>query len=143
VKVFWFLLISHLLGDMLFISYRLAVLKRSSAFSAQSLGVGCHCLIHAVLAGVLLGLNQLPWLRGALMVFAFHFVIDLARSSVEKKRFGHGRIYVRRSEFLAWILGKSENRAKMNFRNLKPWIFINLLDQGAHLGSLLVIAGVL
>jgi hypothetical protein len=143
VRVFWLLLISHLLGDILFTSYRLAVLKRSSAFPAQLLGVGCHCLVHAVLAGVLLSLNHLSWLRGALMVFVFHFMIDLARSSVEKKMFGQGRIYVRRSEFVAWIRGKSENRAKMNFRNLKPWLLINLLDQGAHLGSLLVIAGIL
>jgi hypothetical protein len=70
-------------------------------------------------------------------------MIDLVRSSVEKRRFGHGRIYVRRSEFVAWIRGRSPDRVKMNLRNLGPWFLINILDQSAHLGSLVLIAKVL
>ena len=143
MSVFFLLVLSHVLGDVLFTSYRLAVLKRSAAVLSQVLGVGCHSLVHASLAGMLLGVGGFPWFHGAIMVFVFHFMIDLVRSGVEKRRFGHGRIYVRRSEFVAWICGKSSDKAKMNLRSLGPWFLINILDQGAHLGSLALIAGVL
>jgi FtsH-binding integral membrane protein len=143
VSVFFLLALSHVLGDVVFTSYRLAVLKRSSALLGQLLGVGCHGLVHAALAGILLRAGGFCWLHGAIMVFVFHFMIDLVRSSVEKRRFGHGRIYVRRSEFVAWIRGKSSDRAKMNLRNLGPWFVINILDQSAHLGSLVLIASLL
>jgi hypothetical protein len=143
VSVFFLLVLSHVLGDVVFTSYRLAVLKRSSAILGQLLGVGCHGLVHAALAGMLLRAGGFSWLRGAILVFVFHFIIDLVRSGVEKRRFGHGRIYVRRSEFVDWICGKSSDRAKMNLRNLGPWFLINILDQSAHVGSLALIAGVL
>ena len=140
LKVFGLLLIAHFCGDILFASYRLAVLKRSSALPTQMLGVAGHCGVHALLAGILLFLARLPWIKTAVMVFTFHFVIDFVRSSVEKAIFGPGNIYVRRSEFVAWISGRSKNRSKMNIRNLRPWFLINLLDQGAHIASLLIIA---
>ncbi|MCJ7593838.1 MAG: DUF3307 domain-containing protein, partial [Desulfobacterales bacterium] len=129
-----------LLGDVLFNSYRLALLKRSSAFLTQAIGVGCHSGVHFFFAAILLFLGDRPWIRGALTVFVCHFFIDLLRSSVERKKYGQGRIHVKRSEFVAWVLGKSENSAKMNFRDLRPWFLINIFDQGAHLACLLAIA---
>ena len=143
MSAFFLLLLSHVLGDVLFTSYRLAVLKRSSSALGQLLGVGCHSLVHAALAGMLLGVGGFTWLNGAIMVFVFHFIIDFVRSGVEKRRFGHGRIYVRRSEFASWICGKSSDKAKMNLRSLGPWFIINILDQSAHLVSLTLIASVL
>jgi len=141
LKVFGLLLMAHVCGDILFASYRLAVLKRSSALSAQMFGVAGHCCVHALLASILLFLARMAWTKTALMVFAFHFVIDFVRSSVERQIYGPGNIYVRRSEFVAWISGRTEDRSKMNMRNLRLWFLINLLDQGAHLASLLIIAG--
>ena len=58
----------------------------------------------------------------------------------ERKKYGQGRIHVKRSEFVAWVLGKSENSAKMRFSNLRPWFFINMADQGAHVVGLLGVA---
>jgi hypothetical protein len=140
LRVFGLLLIAHFCGDIIFASYRLAVLKRSSALPDQILGLAGHCCIHAFLAGIFLILAGFPWIEGAVLVFVFHFLIDFVRSSVDRERFGSGNVYVKRSEFVAWISGRSENRSKMNLRNLGPWFMINLLDQGAHMASLLIIA---
>jgi hypothetical protein len=139
-KPFALLLTAHLLGDVFFTSYRLSLLKRSSTGVTQVLGIALHCCVHALFAGILLILADRLWLRGAVLVFVFHFLIDLIRSSVEKRKFGPNRIHVKRSEFMAWISGKSDNPAKMNMRNLRPWFLINILDQGAHVVSLLAIA---
>ncbi|MFH1123226.1 MAG: DUF3307 domain-containing protein, partial [Pseudomonadota bacterium] len=139
-KSFILLLTAHLLGDVLFNSYRLALLKRSSGFLLQAIGVACHSGVHVFFAAILLFLGDRPWIRGGLLVFALHFLIDLIRSSVEKGRFGHGRIHVKRSEFFAWVLGKGENSAKMRFSNLRPWFLINMADQGAHVVGLLGVA---
>gem|GEM_PF-1552099 len=139
-STFILLLTAHFLGDVLFNSYRLALLKRSSAFLLQAIGVACHSGIHVFFAGTLLFLGNRLWIRGALLVFVLHFAIDLIRSNVEKGRFGHGRIHVRRSEFFAWVLGKAENSAKMRCSNLRPWFLINMADQGAHVAGLLGVA---
>ena len=143
LKVFGLLLIAHFCGDILLASYRLAVLKRSSALQTQIVGVAGHCGVHALLAGILLFLSRLPWVNAAALVFVFHFVIDFVRSSVERRIYGPGNIYVRRSEFMAWIFGRSEDRSKMNIRNLGTWFLINLLDQSAHAASLLTIAALI
>jgi len=79
-------------------------------------------------------------LKGALLIFAVHFIIDVIRCRVEIKLFGPNLIYVKRSEFMDWIKGKSKNPEKMNMRNLWPWLMINIFDQGLHLGGLYVIA---
>ena len=112
----------------------------SSTFLNQVVGVGSHCGIHAFFAGTLLFLGNRLWIRGVLLVFVLHFFIDWIRSSVERSRFGYGRIHVKRSEFFAWVLGKGENSAKMRYSNLRPWFFINMADQGAHVVGLLGLA---
>jgi hypothetical protein len=140
LKVLGLLLVAHFCGDILFASHRLAVLKRSSGLSNQLLGLVGHCCIHAFVAGIILFLARSPWIRATTMLFVFHFLIDFARSSLERHRFGPGIVYVKRSELVAWISGRSEDRSKMNIRNLRPWLLINLLDQAAHLASLLIIA---
>jgi len=139
-KTFLLLLAAHLVGDVFFNSYRLAVLKRSSGFLQQAIGAGCHSGVHLFFAAMLLFLGDRPWVPGALMVFVSHLVIDLVRSGAEKRRYGQGRVHVTRSEFTAWLLGKSENPEKMNFRGLRPWFLLNIFDQGAHLACLLAIS---
>ena len=140
LKVLGLLLVAHFCGDILFASHRLAVLKRGSGLSDQLLGLIGHCCIHAFVAGILLFLARSLWIRATTMLFGFHFLIDFVRSSVERDRFGSGIVYVKRSEFMAWISGRSKDRSKMNIRNLRLWLLINLLDQAAHLASLLIIA---
>lgn len=137
------LLISHFLGDVVFGSHKLSLLKRDPRFPQRLLGVGGHCGIHALVAGIILGLAHRPWLYGALLVLGIHFLIDFARSGVEMRLFGTGRIHVKRSELIAWISGKTRNPDKMKIRNLWPWVMINFLDQGSHVVSLYFIAEVL
>jgi uncharacterized protein DUF3307 len=139
-KTLALLILAHFLGDMVFTSHGLAVLKRDSALKKQLLAVSLHCAIHGVCAGLLLFMGGRGWVAGALMVFAFHFFIDLTRTSVEKAIFGPNRLHVGRSEFFSWIMGKPVNRDKMNVRGLLPWFSINLADQGAHLASLVFIS---
>lgn len=128
------------MGDAIFTSYRLAVLKRSGGLSDQLLAISYHSTIHALFAGLFLLLLGKLWLKGALLVLALHFVIDFLRCRVEIKLYGPDRIHVKRSELMAWISGKSKAQEKMKMSKLWPWFLIHLLDQGAHLGSLYGIA---
>jgi len=140
LNTFLLLIISHVLGDVVFTSYRLAVLKRNSEFSNQILAVGFHCTVHALFVGLLLLLFGGPWLKAALLVFVAHFLIDFLRCRVEIKLFGPDRIYVKRSELIAWVSGKAKDREKMRISRLWAWLMIHALDQSAHLGSLYGIA---
>jgi len=135
---FLLLLVSHILGDGIFTSSRLAILKRNSGILYQVLAIGCHTSIHAFFAGLLLLVAAAPWLKAAFLVFVLHFFIDLIRSRVEIRRFGPGRLYIRRSEVIAWISGA--NRDIMNKGRLRSWFLINILDQAAHLASLYAIS---
>ena len=140
LNIFFFLIVSHLLGDVVFTSYRLAVLKRSQRLSDQILAISFHSGVHALFAGLLLLILGRLWLKGALLVLAIHFSIDFLRCRVEMRLFGPGRIHVKRSELFAWISGNSGDQKKMQMSKLWPWFLIHLMDQGAHLGSLYWIA---
>ncbi|MCG6980072.1 MAG: DUF3307 domain-containing protein [Deltaproteobacteria bacterium] len=140
LSTFFPLLLSHVMGDAVFTSYRLAVRKRSRALADQLLAISYHSLIHAVFAGLFLLLLGKLWLKGALLVLALHFSIDFLRCRVEVKLYGPGRIHVKRSELIDWISGKNREEEKMQMSKVWPWFFIHLLDQGAHLGSLYGIA---
>ncbi len=142
LNTFFFLLISHVLGDVVFTSYRLAVLKRSQRISDQLLAISFHSSVHAFFAGLILLVLGRLWLKGALLVLALHFAIDFLRCRVEMKLFGSGRIHVKRSELVAWVSGKGGNPEKMTIGKLWPWFLIHILDQTAHLGSLYLIARV-
>jgi hypothetical protein len=128
------------MGDAVFTSYRLAILKRSQGLWDQLLAISYHSGIHALFAGLFLLLWGKLWLRGALLVLALHFAIDLLRCRVEIKLYGPGRIEVKRSELISWISGKGREAEKVKISKLWPWFLIHLVDQGAHLGSLYGIA---
>jgi hypothetical protein len=140
LNTFLLLIISHVLGDVVVNSYRLAVLKRNSAFCNQILAVGFHSSVHALFAGIFILLLGGYWLKAAMLILIAHFIIDFLRCRVEISLFGPGRIYVKRSELVAWILGKAKDAEKMKIGKLWPWLMIHVLDQSAHLGSLYIIA---
>ena len=140
LKVFALLLLSHVLGDVVFTSYKLAVLKRNPDLLSQILAIGGHSSIHAILAGFLLFVFHGPWLKVALLVFALHFLIDFVRCRTEMMLFGSGKLYVKRSELFAWLRGESRDPDRMNIRKLWPWFLIHALDQGSHLLCLFGIA---
>jgi len=140
LRTFLLLTTSHVLGDVVFTSYRLAVLKRNSELSNQIMAVGFHSGVHAFFAGLLLLLLGGFWFKAALLVLAAHFIVDFLRCRAEMKLFGPGRIYVKRSELTAWISGNAKDSEKMKIGKLWPWFMIHVLDQSAHLGSLYGIA---
>jgi len=140
LKIFFILWASHLLGDVVFASHRLAILKRTASFLSQLKGQTSHCLIHGFLAGLLLFTWNYNWIKGAILVFCAHLIIDLVRSNTEIKLFGEGKLQVKRPEFIEWISGKTGNPDKMNFRNLRTWLLINMLDQVSHIISLYFIS---
>ena len=140
LTTFFLLIVSHVLGDVIFTSYRLAVLKRNSELSNQILAVGGHSGVHGLLAGLLLFLLDGLWFKAALLVLVAHFSIDFVRCRTEIKLFGPDRIYVKRSELVAWISGNARDNEKMRISKLWPWFLIHVLDQSAHLGSLYGIA---
>ena len=140
LSIFFLLLMSHVMGDAVFTSYRLAVLKRSQGLSDQLLAISYHSAVHGLFAGLFLLVLGKLWLKGALLVLALHFAIDFIRCRVEIKLYGPGRIHVKRSELIGWISGKDKEPEKMKMSKLWPWFIIHLVDQGAHLGSLYGIA---
>lgn len=100
-----------------------------------------HGLIHGFMAGFMLYLcpGTHDWLKGALYLFCIHVFIDVIRSNTERRFFGSGKVHVKRSEFIEWIRRKTKEPEKMNFKNLKLWLLINMLDQVSHMISLYII----
>lgn len=143
LKIFVLLLIAHLLGDVVFSFPRLSVAKRSNDFFRRFAGLFSHAVIHGLFAALLLLFSGNLWIKGSLLVLAVHFIIDFFRTGIEIRLFGSGDIYVKRSEFTAWVSGKNISPGKMNMKTLWPWLLINLFDQGAHLGSLYFIARII
>lgn len=143
--IFIFLLAAHFLGDVIFGSQKLAILKRGSGFLSQVSGQMIHGLIHGFLAGVMLYLcpGTQNWLKGAIYLFCIHLFIDVIRSNIERRVFGSGKVHVKRSEFIDWIRRKTKDPAKMNFNNLKLWLSINILDQVSHMISLFLITQII
>lgn len=139
--IFISLLAAHILGDVILGSQKLAILKRGYGFFTQVSGQMIHGLIHGFMAGFMLYLcpGKPDWLKGALYLFCIHVFIDVIRSNIEKGLFGSGKVHVKRSEFIEWIRRKTKDPEKMNFNNLKLWLFINILDQACHMISLYVI----
>ena len=131
---------AHFLGDVLFNTQKIALMKRSTDAGEQLRGFLVHCVVHSLIAGIFLFFAGRLWLKGCLLVLAAHFFIDLNRSKVEVSIYGPNQVFVSRSEFLAWISGKPPGHDKMNIKNLAPWVLINVFDQGLHLGSLYCIA---
>jgi hypothetical protein len=129
------------MGDVVFGSQKLAILKRGTGFYSQVSGQIIHGLIHGFLAGFMLYLcpGRVDWLKGALYLFCIHTFIDVIRSNTEKMLFGSGKVFVKRSEFIEWITGKTKDPEKMNIKNLKLWLSINILDQVSHIISIYII----
>jgi len=100
-----------------------------------------HGLTHGLLACFMLYLclGRVDWFKGALYLFCIHVFIDIVRSNIERRIFGTGKVHVKRSEFIDWIRRKSKDPEKMNFKNLKLWLSINILDQTCHMISLYII----
>jgi hypothetical protein len=141
MTLFVLLLISHILGDGLIKYRRLAELKRDARFSRQILAVIVHACPHAVFAGVLFGLAGLSWLSAASLVFIFHFLIDFLRCRIEIRLFGAGGLNF--ADTLAYFLGTKNDPGKPDAKTLKTWAFSNIIDQGAHVGSLLLITRII
>ncbi len=139
--IFIFLLAAHFLGDIIFASQKLAILKRGLGFLTRMSGQMIHGLIHGFLAGLMLYLcpGRQDWLKGAVYLFCVHIIIDVIRSNIEMGLFGPGKVHVKRSEFIEWIRRKTKDPEKMNFNNLKLWLLINILDQACHMISLYII----
>lgn len=136
--IFPLLLISHVLGDGLFGSKRLAELKRDRRLAYRLIAIASHTLPHAICAGGLMLLVGQSWLQAGVLVFVFHSVIDLLRCKVDMKLFGVGGLEFHRS--LAYLMGRGDAGGNPGKKTLRTWFAINVADQVTHLASLLVIA---
>ncbi len=140
LKILGLLFASHLLGDVIFTSSRLAILKRSNKFWLRLNGLVRHSAVHAFFAGLFLFISASPWLKGAFLILGIHFIIDYIRTGTEIRMFGANTLIIKRLEFIAWLSGRNRNQEKINSQNLRTWLLINILDQGAHMMSLFCIA---
>jgi len=139
---FLLLLLSHILGDVIFASNRLAVLKRKSGIFDQILANGWHTSLHAFFAGLIFFLADREWVWPSLLVFSFHFLIDFIRCKVEIHFFGPGRVLLTRKEVMVWIFRRKKALRNIPKGTLAPWFLINFTDQAAHLCSLYAISEV-
>ncbi len=134
---FVLLLISHVIGDGLIGSPKLARLKRDSRVSFQVLAIAIHTVPHAVFTAVLLFFVDMPWVKGASLVFSLHFLIDIIRCRIELRLFGAGGLNFTKT--LAYLLGTKNDSGRPDSKTLKTWALSNIMDQGAHVASLLLI----
>jgi len=69
-------LISHVIGDGLIGSKKLAELKRDDRLSSRVIAISLHTLPHAIFAAGLMFLFGQYWIKVAVLIFFFHFSID-------------------------------------------------------------------
>ena len=131
---FVLLLISHVLGDGLITSSRLAELKRNNRLSYRIAAIAGHTGPHAVFAAALLLLVGGHWLKAAILVFSLHLFIDFTRCQLEMRVFGAGGLNFQ--ETMAYFLGIRNDNRKPSKSKIRTWVLSNILDQGAHLVSL-------
>ena len=137
IDPFWPLLGSHILGDMIFNSSRLAIFKRDARMVLHVTGIASHCLLHAGFAAVLLAATGWPVLGGTLLVFFSHFVIDFCRCNLEKKIYGPGRLLLNRAELFELVRGRRQEKLPPG---TKLWAAINVCDQASHLACLFALS---
>lgn len=140
---FALLLVSHFLGDAVVTSSGLSRRKRDESLSGQVLALGLHVSIHASIAGLLLALAGMPWVLAATWVFVLHFLIDFARCRTEIRMLGYGKIFMSRPEIISWLFKKGKGNPGVDKGKLRPWLLLNILDQGAHVVSLYFIGEIL
>ena len=144
LKIFLLLVLSHILGDVVFSSHRISLLKRSSIFHKQVFGHLSHVFIHSFFVSVLLVFftENLIWLKAAACVFAIHITVDILKTSLERKLYGADRIVMKRPEIIEWITGKNSNSSLNNKEAILEWALINFLDQTFHIAGMYVIAAI-
>lgn len=137
---FLLLIGSHVLGDVVLSSSQLAVVKRSATPVRQAGAVFAHSGMHGVLAYVLLlvGYRSMP--VSGLLVFGAHFLIDWTRCRYEMGRFGADRLVVDRGQGLVQLMRPGSWPAFFEAPQHRAWLWINLVDQGAHVVSLYLIS---
>jgi len=134
---------AHVCGDTLLYSRFLSGWKRADRAWQRVLATAVHCLFHAILASVFLGCVPAPTrVLASLYVFTAHFVIDASRVVLERGIYPPGdNVILSKKDVLGVLTGRTRGPVAAFFRkNMKPWIWMNLLDQGLHLASLLVFA---
>ena len=77
------------------------------------------------------------WLKVAVFVFIFHFLIDFIRCQIEMKVFGSGGLNFHKT--FAYLIGKRNDAGKPDNKILRTWFAINVIDQTAHVASLYAI----
>lgn len=136
MKLLFLLIASHLCGDILVYSPRMAESKRIDNLPARMKAIAFHCFIHAFWVWLWLwsSENKLK-LYASLCVFASHFIIDLFRTYLEEALINKNEFKIfKRKELLLWLIGKGDRRTN-NFmkKHYRKWIFVNIIDQGLHM----------
>ncbi|MFP4476207.1 MAG: DUF3307 domain-containing protein [Desulfatibacillaceae bacterium] len=137
---FFWLLLSHVVGDMILNNPGLAVAKRSEDARGRYLAIARHAAVHggfAALFGLFAG--YVFWLAG-LLVFAQHFAVDSVRCRVERRLFGAGTIFMTPSRFLSVMRTPRRNRTTEDVHDLNLFFSLQFADQGSHILALLGIS---
>jgi len=140
------LLAAHVCGDTLFYSRFVSGWKRADRAAHRMLATSIHCLFHAVLVfGFLWPVPLETRLWACLYVFTVHFLIDASRVILERAVYRPGdNVILSKTDVFRYVAGTTRGSVDAFFRrNLKPWLRMNLLDQAAHLASLLLFAFVI
>ena len=139
MRPFVLLVIAHVIGDGVLSSSNAAVAKRSSDALRQFRAVGIHAGAHGSVAGLVLWAFYGSPVLGGVLVFLFHFGIDMARCRLEMRVFGADRLVVDRPQGLSCLLRPGSWPSFFREPQHRAWALFNAGDQVAHLGSLILI----
>jgi len=126
LKLLFALIASHLCGDILVYSPRIAESKRRDSLPVRMKAIAFHCLWSSE--------NKLK-LYASSYIFVSHFIIDLSRTYFEEALIDRNKFKIfKRKELLLWLVGKGDYRTK-NFmkKHYRKWIFVNAIDQSLHM----------
>lgn len=139
VRIFLGLLAGHVCGDALVYSKSVSGLKRADRAGHRVAGTLLHGFLHAVF--VLVFLWPVPAgvrLWACVYVFGVHFLIDAGRVALERRVFPPDEMVIlSKKDLFRTLLGRARVPVSEFFhKNMRPWLVMNLLDQGLHLASL-------
>ena len=143
MKLFLLLMAAHICGDVLIYSPKLSAAKRAEGMTKRMKATFFHCLNHFLLIVCFLILFSYAFsfsLFAAVCIAGAHFLIDITRIHIEDGIFNKKElVIIKKKDLLRYLLGhKDTELAPFIKRYGMKWLFLNVLDQGFHVSTILL-----
>jgi hypothetical protein len=143
IQLLLLLLSAHICGDFLLYSPQMSSAKRVPDFNRRLKAIAIHCLYHSLIIIFMLWIAAYPFffmIRAALIIGLMHFIIDISRIYLEGRIFDKKDFTIlNRKDFFSFLAGnKNTDCAPFMKKYLRRWVITNLIDQGSHIGIILI-----